>query len=224
MLQARVECGTSLDLVERYEWFMDSAAIRGCQRRGGQVFVATERRAAAVVATLIRLGQRLFAEKFVQEVAEKWSAIAGGAGGLVLHGFGRLQTNKVKPALALFDALEALDRVKLASALARQRRADDRAAKFYVQVNTGREPQKGGVAPDELEPLFRAVREEYGIPVAGLMAIPPRHEDPDSHFKWLRRSADKLRLPECIMGMSNDYAQAINCGSTAIRIGRAILG
>jgi len=208
----------------RYDRFMATPVIRGFLADGGEVFIATDRRPWKVILTLQAQGHRHFAEKYVQEALAKWPAHAALPAGLRLHNYGRLQTNKAIASLRRFDGMESLDRPQLLARIAATADQDRQARKFHLQVNLGCEPQKGGVAPQGLEALCALARGAYGLNIAGLMAIPPRDDDPEPHFRWLRRMADRLHLAECVMGMTNDYEAAIRCGATAIRIGRAILG
>lgn len=206
----------------RYTTLMESAAVRSLLRRGGRVFVATEGRGADLIDALITLGHRDFAEKRVQETRAKWPAIRARHVGLRLHGFGRLQTNKAGGAADMFDALENLDRERLARRLHWIAGTGRRLPDLYVQVNTGSEPQKGGLLPEAADGFVAWCRGELGLTLVGAMAIPPRQQDPLPHFRWLRAFADRNRLAECVMGMSVDYAAAIACGATAVRVGRAV--
>lgn len=206
----------------RYTTLMQSAAVRSLVRQGGRVFVATEGRGADLIEALITLGHRDFAEKRIQETRAKWPAIRARHVGLRLHGFGRLQTNKAGGAVDLFDALESLDRERLARRLHWIASTGRRLPDLYVQVNTGSEPQKGGLLPEAADGFVAWCRGELGLTLVGAMAIPPRQQDPLPHFRWLRAFADRNRLAECVMGMSADYAAAIACGATAIRVGRAM--
>jgi len=216
--------GALSDLGARYERLMSERSVRSFLRRGGEVFLASERQPAESLRVLIGLGHRHFAEKYVQEATSKWPALRAQTPGLRLNDFGRLQTNKVRPALALFDAIESLDRPSLALALQRQRVATRLGPSLYVQVNTGKEPQKGGLFPEDVARFCLYCRDELGLTLAGLMAIPPRAADARPHFELLRRLADESQLAGCSMGMSADYRVAIDCGATLIRIGRAVFG
>ncbi len=210
-------------LLLRYDRFMALPAIRRFVAGGGRVFLATEGRPASAIAALIGVGHRTFAEKYVQEALRKWLPLRDLADDLVLHDFGRLQTNKVRPALALFDAIESLDRPSLADALAR--RADRvRVQRLYLQINLGRESQKGGAHLNEADALLHLCQARCPLALVGVMAIPPRLDDPLPHFRTLRAFADRHGLRECVMGMSDDFETAIRCGATAIRIGRAVFG
>lgn len=213
-----------MGLSARYERLMAERSVSSLLRRGGEVFLATERQPLESVRALIGLGHRHFAEKYVQEATRKWSGLRASTPGLRLSDFGRLQTNKVRPALALFDAIESLDRPSLALALQRKMLDASRSPSLYVQVNTGKEPQKGGLFPEDVGRFCAYCRQELGLELAGLMAIPPRAAEPRAHFRLLRRLADESQLAGCSMGMSNDFQVAIDCGATVIRIGRAVFG
>ena len=170
-------------------------------------------------------GQRVFGENRVQEALEKWPRLKEDALDVVeLRMIGPLQTNKAHAAAALFDVIETVDRQRLAAALARafDRGAPRRAC--YVEVNTGAEPQKSGVLPDAADAFIEACRREYGLPVAGLMCLPPRGADPAPHFDLLRRIAARNCLAHLSMGMTADYETAIAHGATHVRIGTAIFG
>ena len=214
----------------RYDRFFADPAIAGFVARGGRVFIATEGRSTTAVQALLHLGHRHFAEKYVQETAHKWPQLRASHPDVRLHDFGRLQSNKVAAALRLFDAIESVDRPRLAATLGRQLAiarhwaAGGSAPALYLQVNLGAEPQKGGVVPEHAEAFAAHCHDELGLRFTGVMAIPPRLAPPAPHFRALRRLADRLHLAECVMGMSDDHGSAIACGSTAIRIGRAILG
>ena len=216
--------GAGPELDARYERFMSQSSVRSFVLGGGEVFLAGERQPASSLRRLIALGHRHFAEKYVQEAGSKWPALRAATPGLRLNDFGRLQTNKVRPALALFDAIEGLDRPTLAHARQRRIPAGATAPALYIQVNTGKEPQKGGVFPEELPRFAAYCRGELGLALAGLMAIPPRAVDPLPHFRLLRRLADDAGLHGCCMGMSDDFEVAIRNGATSIRVGRAVFG
>jgi PLP dependent protein len=176
------------------------------------------------VRAAIAAGQRVFGENRVQEAKTKFPALRAEAPGLEVHLIGPLQTNKVKDAVALFDVIQTVDRPKLARELAREMVRQDRRPLCWVEVNTGDEPQKAGIAPDEVDAFLAACRADYGLPVTGLMCIPPADADPGPHFRLLADLARRHRLPAVSMGMSGDYEGAIAAGATHVRVGTAIFG
>jgi len=179
---------------------------------------------AAAISSAIAAGQRVFGENRVQEAQTKYPALKAAHPDLVLHLIGPLQTNKVKEAVALFDAIETLDRPKLADALAREMERTGRRPRCLIQVNTGEEPQKAGVLPNAADAFIEECRERWHLPVAGLMCIPPADQEPSPHFALLREMARRHGLAELSMGMSADYEIAIRLGATHVRVGTAIFG
>jgi PLP dependent protein len=178
-----------------------------------------ERVQAALVA-----GQRIFGENYVQEAKARWQAARSAWPGLELHMIGPIQTNKVKDVVALFDVIETLDRPKLAAALAREMTRQGRRPSCLVQVNTGEEPQKAGVWPADADAFIHECRGELGLPVAGLMAIPPEDEEPSLHFALLAKIARRNDLAVLSMGMSADFEVAVQFGATHVRVGSALFG
>ena len=176
------------------------------------------------VAAALEAGHRLFGENRVQEAQSRWAELRARHPDLVLHLIGPLQTNKVKDAVALFDAIETVDRPKLARALAREMDRTGRRPDCLIQVNTGEEPQKAGVAPDGLADLLTLCRDKLGLPVRGLMCIPPLDEPPALHFALLSELAGRHGLDELSMGMSDDFETAIRHGATLVRVGTALFG
>jgi pyridoxal phosphate enzyme (YggS family) len=169
-------------------------------------------------------GQRVFGENRVQEAEAKWPGLRARFPGVELHLVGPLQSNKLARALALFDAIHSLDRDSLARKLAQAVQARGACPTLFVQVNTGLEPQKAGIDPDRLDALLAACRGSYGLPVFGLMAIPPAEADPVPHFELLAALAARHGLAGLSMGMSGDFEAAIACGATHVRIGSALFG
>ena len=169
-------------------------------------------------------GQRVFGENRVQEAEAKWPRLKAEFPGVQLHLVGPLQTNKVKQAVALFDVIESVDRPKLARALAREMAESGRRLPCYIEVNTGEEPQKAGVMPAGAEAFVELCVAELGLPVAGLMCIPPFDEEPSLHFALLADIARRGGLTGLSMGMTADYETAVRLGATHVRIGTAIFG
>jgi pyridoxal phosphate enzyme (YggS family) len=176
------------------------------------------------IRPVIAAGERIFGENRVQEAHSKWPALKAEHPDLELHLIGPLQTNKAREAVALFDAIETLDRPSLAKVLATEIQRAGRAPKLFVQVNTGAEPQKAGVLPQEAEAFIAQCRNEYGLAPVGLMCLPPIDEQVSPHFALLAKIAARNGLTELSMGMSADYALAIQLGATYVRIGSAIFG
>jgi len=175
------------------------------------------------LAAALAAGQRVFGENRVQEAKAKWPAKRADHPDLELHLIGPLQTNKAGDAVGLFDCIESLDRPKLAKALASEMRRQGRVLDVYVQVNTGDEAQKAGIAPADADRLIGQAR-DLGLKVEGLMCIPPLEDDPAPHFALLAEIARRNGLAKLSMGMSGDYEAAIAAGATHVRIGTAIFG
>lgn len=175
----------------------------------------------ARVAAILAAGQTVFGENRVQEATERW---AQRRAGLELRLIGPLQSNKAAEAVALFDVIETLDRDKLARALAEAAQKAGRSPRLYVQVNTGEEPQKAGVAPGEADAFIAAAARDYGLRVEGLMCIPPAEEPPGPHFALLAKIAARNGLARLSMGMSGDFETAVRFGATSVRVGSALFG
>lgn len=172
----------------------------------------------------IDLGQRVFGENRVQEAQDKWPGLKTETPDLELHLIGPLQSNKAADAVALFDVVETVDREKIARALAEEAKRQGRSIRFYIQVNTGLEPQKAGIAPDDVPAFVALCRDELSMQVEGLMCIPPVDENPGPHFALLAKLADENGLHKLSMGMSGDFETAVGFGATSVRVGSAIFG
>lgn len=172
----------------------------------------------------IDLGQRVFGENRVQEAQGKWPGLKTETPDLELHLIGPLQSNKAADAVALFDVVETVDREKIARALAEEAKRQGRSIRFYIQVNTGLEPQKAGIAPDDVAAFVALCRDELSMQVEGLMCIPPVDENPGPHFALLAKLADENGLHKLSMGMSGDFETAVGFGATSVRVGSAIFG
>ena len=179
---------------------------------------------ADVITPVIEAGQRVFGENRVQEAKAKWPPLVSAYPGIELHLIGPLQSNKVKDAVALFDAIHSVDRASLCEALAREFKSQERRPQLFVQVNTGEEPQKAGVSPAEADSFIAGCREKYHLPISGLMCIPPVNDPPAPHFALTAKIAARNGLKNLSMGMSADFAVAIALGATHVRIGSAIFG
>lgn len=176
------------------------------------------------IIPVIESGQRLFGENRVQEAKAKWPALKARHSDLQLHLIGPLQSNKAAEAVALFDAIHTIDRPKIAETVAREMKRQNRMLQLFVQVNTGREPQKAGIAPEDADGFIRQCREVHGLAIGGLMCIPPADQDPKPHFAMLGAIARRNDIASLSMGMSGDFAEAIACGATHVRVGSAIFG
>lgn len=169
-------------------------------------------------------GHRIFGENRVQEARSKWPDLRARYPGIELHLIGPLQTNKVRDAVALFDVIHSLDRLHLAQVLKTELEKSPRAIRLFVQVNTGEEPQKAGIAPTEAVAFVHHSRDELQLPVIGLMCIPPADEEPALHFALLKKLAADAGVEFLSMGMSDDFETAIRFGATHVRVGTAIFG
>lgn len=176
------------------------------------------------ITRALEVGHLLFGENRVQEALSKWPMLKQAFPAAKLHLIGHLQTNKAKEAVALFDVIETLDRPKLAKALAREMEKSGTRRVCYVQVNTGAEPQKGGIPPGEADDFIAACRNEFGLTVEGVMCIPPFDEEPAPHFALLKKIADRNGLAKVSMGMSGDFEIGVQFGATHVRVGTAIFG
>ncbi|MBP1858742.1 YggS family pyridoxal phosphate-dependent enzyme [Rhizobium herbae] len=179
---------------------------------------------AEAIRPAIAAGQRIFGENRVQEALGKWPELKAETAGIELHLIGPLQSNKAADAVALFDVIETIDREKIARAVAAEITRQAKPVRLYVQVNTGLEPQKAGIAPDDTIAFVNLCRETIGIPVEGLMCIPPADENPGPHFALLAKLAERCGLTKLSMGMSGDFETAVQFGATSVRVGSAIFG
>ncbi|WOS62753.1 YggS family pyridoxal phosphate-dependent enzyme [Sinorhizobium fredii] len=179
---------------------------------------------AEAIRPVIAAGQRIFGENRVQEAQGKWPELKRETPDVELHLIGPLQSNKAADAVALFDVIETIDREKIARAVAAEMKRQDRRPRLYVQVNTGLEPQKAGIAPEETGAFVDLCRLELGLDIEGLMCIPPVDENPGPHFALLEKLAVSCGLTRLSMGMSGDFETAIAFGATSVRVGSAIFG
>jgi pyridoxal phosphate enzyme (YggS family) len=217
---------TIADRLHRIRDRIAAAAARAGRAADSVTLVAVSKtRPAEAVREALRAGQTVFGENRVQEAAAKFPALRAAFPGLSLHIIGGLQTNKARAAAELADWIETMDRPRLADALADALGRDaSRARTLLVEVNTGDEPQKSGVARAEADGFIAACRARFGDTLAGLMCVPPAGEDPAPHFAWLADRAARHRLGVLSMGMSADFETAIACGATHVRVGSAIFG
>lgn len=176
------------------------------------------------IRPVLEAGQRVFGENRVQEAMGKWPQLREDFNNIELHLIGPLQSNKVKEAVATFDVIESVDRPKIARALAKEFERTDRHLGCYIQVNTGEEPQKAGIHPEDVDTFIMMCKQDLGLNILGLMCIPPVDEEPALHFALLAEIADRNGLSGLSMGMSSDYETAIKLGATHVRVGTAIFG
>jgi pyridoxal phosphate enzyme (YggS family) len=201
-----------------------AAKEAGRDTRAVKLVAVSKTHPVQAVAAAIAAGQTVFGENRVQEALQKFPDLKSQYPGIELHLIGPLQSNKVRDAVALFDIIHTLDRESLALALVREREKSGRCPKLFVQVNTGEEPQKSGLAPRELQQFVRRCRDDWKLDVSGLMCIPPAEDIPAPHFALLAMLARDAGLNELSMGMSGDFEAAIALGSTCVRLGSAIFG
>jgi len=179
---------------------------------------------AETIVPAIEAGQRVFGENRVQEARAKWPGLIPAYPGIALHLIGPLQSNKAKEAVALFDAIHSVDRPSICEALAKEIFSQKRRPQLFVQLNTGEEPQKAGVAPAQADAFIASCRDKFGLQISGLMCIPPLNDAPAPHFALTAKIAARNGLKNLSMGMSADFAVAIQFGATHVRIGSAIFG
>jgi PLP dependent protein len=180
--------------------------------------------AAEAIEAVMAAGHRVFGENRVQEAKAKWPPLLARHPGLELHLVGALQSNKAREAVQLFDAIHSVDRASLAEALGKEIAKQGRRPLLFVEINTGAEPQKAGVVPQEADGFLAACRDRYGLAISGLMCLPPLNEAPAPHFALTAKIAGRNGLKLLSMGMSADYPTAIAFGATHVRIGTAIFG
>ena len=179
---------------------------------------------AGAIVPVIETGQKIFGENRVQEAKAKWPGLMSAYPGIALHLIGPLQSNKAKEAVALFDAIHSVDRPSICEALAKEIFSQKRRPQLFVQLNTGEEPQKAGVAPAEADAFIASCRDKYGLQISGLMCIPPLNDAPAPHFALTAKIAARNGLKNLSMGMSADFTIAIQFGATHVRVGSAIFG
>lgn len=188
------------------------------------LIAVSKTRTADEIKQAIAAGQNTFGENRVQEADQKWPEIKQENKDVKLHLIGPLQSNKARQAVNLFDAIETLDREKLATTLKRVMEEEQKFPKIYVQVNTGEEEQKSGVLPKDLTNFIKKVRDEIGLTIEGLMCIPPQDEEPAMHFYLLKNLAEQNNVEKLSMGMSGDFDVAAKLGATSVRVGTKIFG
>ncbi|TMJ64672.1 MAG: YggS family pyridoxal phosphate-dependent enzyme [Alphaproteobacteria bacterium] len=215
----------SLNGFANVEQEIASACKQARRDRASVTLVAVSKTFAAdAIVPVINAGQRVFGENRVQEARAKWPGLISAYPGVALHLIGPLQSNKAREAVALFDAIHSVDRPSICEALAKEIDTQKRRPELFVQLNTGEEPQKAGVAPAQADAFIARCREHYGLQISGLMCIPPINDAPAPHFALTAKIAARNGLQNLSMGMSADFAIAIQFGATHVRIGSAIFG
>jgi PLP dependent protein len=201
-------------------------AARGAKRSPDDVklIAVSKTFEAPAILPVLKAGHRVFGENRVQEAKAKWPALKVEFPDVELHLIGPLQSNKAREAVELFDVIHSIDRPKIAHAVAAGMQRQDRRLPIFVQVNTGEESQKAGIAPKDAAGLVALCRDELGLDVAGLMCIPPLEEEAAVHFAFLAKLAGELGLKGLSMGMSEDFETAVAFGATHVRVGSAIFG
>ena len=189
-----------------------------------RLMAVTKTQPPEAIEDALLAGQRLFGENRVQEAAAKFPDLRDKYPDIELHLIGPLQTNKVRQAVALFDVIQTLDRPQLAETLVKERQKQGHCPRLFIEVNIGHEPQKAGLPPEDVEAFLTRCRGEWGLPITGLMAIPPEDQDAGPYFREMKALVQRLGLAELSMGMSGDFEAAIAHGSTMVRIGTALFG
>jgi PLP dependent protein len=208
---------------------VEQEIVRACRdakrdRASVKLIAVSKTFSADAITPVIEAGQRVFGENRVQEAKAKWPGLISAYPDLALHLIGPLQSNKAKEAVALFDAIHSVDRPSICQALAKEIESQKKQPELFVQLNTGEEPQKAGIAPSEADAFIASCRDTYGLIISGLMCIPPVDATPAPHFALTAKIAARNGLEKLSMGMSADFATAIQFGATHIRVGSAIFG
>ena len=216
------------DVAERIQTIragIDQAA-RAVERDPGEValIAVSKKQPDDRVQAALDAGHRVFGENRVQEAQQRWAERRAQFPDLDLHLVGALQSNKAKDAVELFDAIHSVDRESVAKALAKEIAKQGRRPALFVQINTGEEPQKAGIAPGEADAFIAWCRDELDLPVQGVMCLPPVDEEPAPHFALLAKIAARNGLSQVSMGMSGDYDTAVQLGATHVRVGSALFG
>jgi pyridoxal phosphate enzyme (YggS family) len=215
---------TVVDRFNEIRQRMEKAADGAKRTERAQLVAVTKTFAVEDVLPVLEAGHRIYGENRVQEGQGKWPDLKARYKDIELHLIGPLQSNKSAEAVALFDVIETVDREKIARALKSEIDKQQRSIRLYVQVNTGLEPQKAGIAPNDTEKFVALCRDELGLPIEGLMCIPPADENPGPHFALLAKLARQCGLEKLSMGMSGDFEIAVAFGATSVRVGSAIFG
>ena len=204
-----------MDIIAKYQ------EIKASLGQGVRLMAVTKNHTAEEIRPLLEAGHRLFGENRVFEAIEKWQPLKEEYPDIELHMIGSLQSNKLKEALGIFSAIDSVDRESLAKKLSLE---DIGGKSFLIEVNTGSEPQKGGIMPEEADDFINKCLYEYKLPIKGLMCVPPADEEASPHFAFLKTLAKRHGLKELSMGMSGDYPLAVQQGSTCVRLGTVLFG
>ena len=215
---------TVVDQFNEIKERMEKAANEAGRNDRAALVAVTKTFAAEDIVPVLETGHRIYGENRVQEAQGKWPELKARFADIDLHLIGPLQSNKAAEAVALFDVIETIDREKIARAIKAETEKQGRAVRFYVQVNTGLEPQKAGIAPDDTAKFVAFCTSELALPIEGLMCIPPVDENPGPHFALLAKLARQCGVDRLSMGMSSDFETAIGFGATSVRVGSAIFG
>ncbi len=202
----------------------DAAALANRSATDVTLVAVSKVHPASQIRLALDAGHKTYGENRIQEAEDKWPALKSDFPDTKLHLIGPLQRNKVKRAVQLFDVIETIDRLKLARAISQEMDDQGKQLECYIQINTGEEPQKAGVLPVEADEFISQCKEEFDLPIAGLMCIPPAEEEPSLHFALLSKIARRNGLFKLSMGMSGDFETAVRFGATNVRVGTAIFG
>jgi PLP dependent protein len=219
-----IEMDRAAALADVKERITDAVREAGRSASDVRLIAVSKTFEAPEIAPVLDAGHRRFGENRVQEAKAKWPQLKALYPDVELHLIGTLQSNKAQEAVALFDAIHTIDRAKIARAVAAEMQSQGRRLDLFIQVNTGEEPQKAGVMPQDLSALVALSRDELKLDIAGLMCIPPIEEEPAVHFAFLAKLAGEQGLKGLSMGMSEDFETAIAFGATHVRVGSAIFG
>ena len=194
------------------------------QKKNVEIIAISKRQPLEKLVAALNTGHKIFGENQVQEALIKWPKLRKKYQNIKLHLVGPLQSNKVKDAISIFDFIQTVDREKIAKTLKKEEDNIQKKISYMIQINSGEEPQKSGVMPDDADDFFKYCKQDLKLNIQGLMCIPPYGEDSSIHFAYLRKKNLEYKLPYLSMGMSEDYQKAITFGATHIRIGTAIFG
>jgi pyridoxal phosphate enzyme (YggS family) len=208
---------------------VEADLVRACkearrERSSVELIAVSKTFDSPAISPVIAAGQRVFGENRVQEAKAKWPELVAAQPDIKLHLIGPLQSNKAREAVVLFDAIHSVDRPSICEALSKEIKLQNRSPLLFVQINTGEEPQKAGIAPHNADEFLAACRETYNLTISGLMCIPPVDEAPAPHFALTAKIAQRNGLKLLSMGMSADFAVAVQFGATHVRVGSAIFG